>query len=143
MKTKLEMVGEFHAAMGVAVSGPVPTYDFLKLRAKLIAEEAIETNDALFDLEKLQLLAYHNSDEAKALKAALLKELADLLYVVYGAADLLGLNIDAAFAEVHKNNMSKLGPDGKPIRREDGKVIKPEGYKPCDLKHLIEDVIYE
>ena len=140
MKTNQEMVAEFHAAFGVPVSGPVPTYDTIKLRAKLISEEAIETNDALFDLEKLQLIADQNSPEAKELKAHLLKELADLLYVAYGTADILGLNLDAAYAEVHKNNMSKLGPDGKPIRREDGKVMKPEGYKPCDLKHLIEDI---
>lgn len=44
--------------------------------------------------------------------------------------------IDKAFALVHASNMSKLGEDGKPIRREDGKILKGPNYKPADLSVL-------
>jgi predicted HAD superfamily Cof-like phosphohydrolase len=43
-----------------------------------------------------------------------------------------------AFKLVHENNMRKLGPDGKPIFREDGKIIKPEGFEKVELKTLFE-----
>lgn len=64
----------------------------------------------------------------------LAKELADLLYVVYDAAAAFGLDIDKVFAEVHSSNMSKLGSDGKPIYREDGKVLKGPNYTPPNLE---------
>ena len=41
------------------------------------------------------------------------------------------------FAEVHRSNMSKLGPDGKPILREDGKILKPEDFSPPDLEPIV------
>jgi len=44
-----------------------------------------------------------------------------------------------AFVRVHKSNMSKLGLDGKPIKREDGKVMKGPNYTPPDLSDLVED----
>lgn len=44
-----------------------------------------------------------------------------------------------AFVRVHKSNMSKLGLDGKPIKREDGKVMKGPNYAPPDLSDLVED----
>jgi len=68
---------------------------------------------------------------------ALLKELADLVYVVYGTAVSLGLNLDEALERVHESNMSKLGEDGKPIYREDGKVLKGSNYKEPYLGDLV------
>ena len=66
-----------------------------------------------------------------------LKELADLVYVCYQYAENMNWFLDEALNRVHKSNMSKLGEDGKPIYREDGKVLKGPGYKPPDLSDLI------
>tara|TARA_B100001996_G_scaffold372493_1_gene348941 strand:+ start:603 stop:983 length:381 start_codon:yes stop_codon:yes gene_type:complete len=69
--------------------------------------------------------------------AEALKELADLVYVCYQYADNMGWFLDEALDRVHKSNMSKLGEDGKPIYREDGKVLKGPNYKPPNLEDLI------
>ena len=65
-----------------------------------------------------------------------LKELADLVYVCYQYAENMGWFLDEALNRVHESNMSKLGKDGKPIYREDGKVLKGPDYKPPDLSDL-------
>ena len=65
-----------------------------------------------------------------------LKELADLVYVCYQYAENMNWFLDEALNRVHLSNMSKLGEDGKPIYREDGKVLKGPGYKPPDLSDL-------
>ena len=70
-------------------------------------------------------------------QAECLKELADLVYVCYQYAENMGWFLDEALNRVHESNMSKLGEDGKPIYREDGKVLKGPGYKPPDLSDLI------
>ena len=66
-----------------------------------------------------------------------LKELADLVYVCYQYAENMNWFLDEALNRVHESNMSKLDEDGKPIRREDGKVLKGPNYKPPDLSDLI------
>ena len=66
-----------------------------------------------------------------------LKELADLVYVCYQYAANLGWDLDAALDRVHKSNMSKLGEDGNPILRGDGKVLKGPNYTPPNLEDLI------
>lgn len=65
----------------------------------------------------------------------------DCLYILIGTAIEFGLadKLPAMFDEVHKSNMSKLGEDGKPIYREDGKVMKGPNYKKPNLI----DIIYE
>jgi predicted HAD superfamily Cof-like phosphohydrolase len=63
----------------------------------------------------------------------LTKELADLLYIVYGTAVTFGLPLEEVFTEVHRSNMSKLGADGKPLYRADGKVLKGPNYQEPDL----------
>ena len=65
-----------------------------------------------------------------------LKELADLVYVCYQYAESMGWFLDEALDRVHKSNMSKLGDDGQPIYREDGKVLKGPNYKPPTLEDL-------
>ncbi len=65
-----------------------------------------------------------------------LKELADLVYVCYQYAQNMGWFLDEALDRVHKSNMSKLDEDGKPIYREDGKVLKGPNYQPPDLSDL-------
>ena len=66
-----------------------------------------------------------------------LKELADLVYVCYQYAENMGWLLDEALDRVHKSNMSKLGRDGKPIYRDDGKVLKGPDYEPPTLMDLI------
>ena len=65
-----------------------------------------------------------------------LKELADLVYVCYQYAENMGWFLDEALNRVHLSNMSKLDEDGKPILRDDGKVLKGPNYKPPDLSDL-------
>ena len=69
--------------------------------------------------------------------AEALKELADLVYVCYQYAENMGWFLDEALDRVHKSNMSKLGNDGLPIYREDGKVLKGPNYAPPNLTDLI------
>ena len=66
-----------------------------------------------------------------------LKELADLVYVCYQYAENLGWDLDEALDRVHKSNMSKLGADGNPIRREDGKILKGPNYQPPNLNDIV------
>ena len=66
-----------------------------------------------------------------------LKELADLVYVCYQYAANMGWDLDEAIYRVHESNMSKLDEDGKPIYREDGKVLKGPNYKPPNLEDLV------
>ena len=65
-----------------------------------------------------------------------LKELADLVYVCYQYAENMGWFLDEAMNRVHESNLSKLDEDGKPIYRDDGKVLKGPNYKPPDLSDL-------
>jgi len=69
--------------------------------------------------------------------AECLKELSDLVYVCYQYAENLGWDLDEALNRVHQSNMSKLGEDGQPIRREDGKVLKGPNYKEPTLTDLV------
>lgn len=140
----IKMTDEFITAMeqpkGVDISegeqGGV-----LSMRLCLIREEAEEVEDAVCLLvDKVfnaELLGIDMTEEIKAAKAALLKELCDLQYVLSGFAVTFGLPFDEAFKRVHESNMSKLGPDGKPIYREDGKVLKGPNYKKPDLSDLV------
>jgi predicted HAD superfamily Cof-like phosphohydrolase len=69
-----------------------------------------------------------------------MKETADVQYIVSGMNVTFGLPADQVFDRVHDSNMSKLGDDGKPVRRDDGKVMKGPNYHPPTLDDLI-DVI--
>ena len=76
--------------------------------------------------------AYHLKDASEQLK-----ELADLVYVCYQFAANMDWDLDEAMHRVHRSNMSKLGEDGKPIYREDGKVLKGPNYQPPTLTDLV------
>ena len=75
--------------------------------------------------------------ESLALHEEALKELSDLVYVCYQYAANMGWDLDEALDRVHKSNMSKLDDTGKPIYREDGKVLKSTKYKPPMLIDLV------
>ena len=70
-------------------------------------------------------------------QAECLKELADLVYVCYQYAANMRWDLDEALNRVHASNLSKLDEDGKPIYREDGKVLKGPNYKPPNLLDLV------
>ena len=127
-----DAVKAFTLAMGQPVRQEVLSsdLDLLKMRTKLIEEETKEVVQ-----ETLWEDAYGNP---KINKAELTKELADLLYVTYGMAVTFGLPIDEVFERVHQSNMSKLGDDGKPLYREDGKVLKGPNYQPPKLDDLFD-----
>ena len=73
----------------------------------------------------------------KIFKAECLKELADLVYVCYQYAANMGWDLDEALHRVHESNMSKLDEYGKPIYRDDGKVLKGPNYAPPNLDDLV------
>ncbi len=72
-----------------------------------------------------------------AFRSECLKELADLVYVCYQYASNMGWDLDEALHRVHESNMSKLDEDGKPIYRDDGKVLKGPNYAPPNLDDLV------
>ena len=121
--TNFELVEDFMEAMGQEVNAipAFPEEEIQRLRLDLIEEELDELHYAI-----------DNKDMVEIADA-----LGDLLYVVYGAGHAFGIDLDECFKEIHASNMSKLGPDGKPIKREDGKVLKPDTYFPPDLKSIL------
>ena len=63
--------------------------------------------------------------------------LADIVYVAYGTALVHGIDLDAVLDEVHASNMTKLGADGRPVRRVDGKVLKGPAYRAPDVRSVL------
>ncbi len=113
-KTPTEMVKEY-----AKVSGQVPD-NFLYQR--LMGEEFDEWADETTTNDP----------------AAELKELADLLYVIYGYANARGWDVGEALERVHENNMGRMyQPDGTIKRRADGKIEKNKDYPKVDLSDLI------
>jgi predicted HAD superfamily Cof-like phosphohydrolase len=128
-----DAVKAFTLAMGQPVGEDIDDDpDLAELRVGLINEEFDEVR-----AEVENLWIYPN--DYKVDKAALTKELVDLLYVTYGMAVTFGLPIDEVFERVHQSNMSKLGDDGKPLYREDGKVLKGPNYQPPKLDDLFDE----
>lgn len=135
--TNFDLVREFHEKFGVAGDEEM-TSENLLLRANLIDEEFSEVMNEFWNdcipTDKTWTEYRINPDAVDKVK--LTKELCDLLYVVYGTGVTFGLPLDVAFREVHRSNMSKLGPDGKPIYRDDGKVLKGPHYTPADIEQF-------
>lgn len=102
-------------------------------RRVLISEEAGEAAEALTELARA---LDAGADPADAYKAVA-KELADVLYVTYGTADVLGIDLPAVFDEVHRSNMSKRSASGQVLRRPDGKVLKGPDYRPPSLDDVV------
>ena len=134
MHEQLKMMEEFHRAFGHPIDEPGIIFnrdtalDFIHLRETLHAEED----------EELRIELWNCFAEQK-INPNLLKEGSDLLYVLLGTFVSLGLGNELieAFSRVHASNMSKLDENGKPIYRDDGKVMKGPNYKPPTLDDLI------
>lgn len=127
-------VREFHEAFGLE-RPDVPTLpepELVRLRMRLISEEYKEV---MADLARLNNA--RDTQQRLQVLRDLLKELADLRYVVEGAAVSFGLPIEEAYVEVHRSNMSKLGPDGRPIYDDGGKVLKGPSYSPADMAKFV------
>ena len=111
MADEQAMVAAFHRTFDIVVN-PFQTVveeRTRELRVRLIQEEFDELKEALA-AEDLSSIA---------------KEMADLLYVVYGTAVSYGIDMDPIFREVHRSNLSKVGG----YKREDGKWVKPATYR--------------
>ena len=114
-----KMVLEFHKEFNIYIeaSPTVPSKKTQNLRVRLIQEEFDELQEAM----KTQDLPH------------IAKELADLLYVVYGTAISYGIDMEPVFKEVQRSNMSKVGG----YKREDGKWVKPPTYSPADIAPIL------
>ena len=132
MKTNFQQIEEFQRAAGAKrPSAPtVPSAEILRLRQQLIREEFAEVTEAI---EKLTAVS-PNGNTPDVTELA--HELADLLYVVYGTFSSCGVDADAVFVEVHRANMEKIGGP----RRADGKLLKPLGWQPADVKGVLEQM---
>jgi predicted HAD superfamily Cof-like phosphohydrolase len=93
----------------------------LALRQDLLDEEVDELRDAVRAADVV----------------AIADALADIVYIACGTAQALGIPFDDVFAEVHRANMSKLGADGRPILRADGKILKGPAYTPPDVAAVL------
>jgi predicted HAD superfamily Cof-like phosphohydrolase len=123
MTPEQAMVAEFHRAAGMSPPSSLTKRDedMRALRARLVLEEAREVEEALS-------IATATEGETQIEQlAALAKELSDQLYVVYGTAVEMGIDLDPVFGAVHRSNMAKF--EGGMRLREDGKVLKPDGWQ--------------
>lgn len=141
--TTYKRVNEFHRIMG---SRKFESNDesAMHFRCKLILEEFLEVLDAAgvclvddYTGEAIRQDRLRLETVEAPRPADLLKELADLDYVTAGTADVFEWDFDEAGRRVHASNMSKLGDDGKPIKRSDGKVMKGPNYKPAYMGDLV------
>jgi predicted HAD superfamily Cof-like phosphohydrolase len=126
MKNKIKAVHEFHKAFGLGIqNSPTAELDTHRnlLRYKLMREENEEYLDAA-----------NNRDLVEVADA-----LGDMLYILCGTIIEHGMQhkIEEVFDEIQKSNMSKLGADGKPIYREDGKVLKGPNYFKPDINSIL------
>ena len=126
MRDYIEMVGDFHTVFDQK-DGNKPrliSSNEGKLRYSLLAEE---NNEYLEAVEAGDLVGIADA-------------LGDQLYIIYGTILKHGLQhkIEEVFREIHRSNMSKLGADGKPIYREDGKILKGPSYFRPNIKSIIQ-----
>lgn len=99
----------------------------------LMDEEMNELTEALANYKR-------NPYDITAM-AELTAEAVDFVYVLLGFMNSQGLPFDAMFAQIHGANMRKVGPDGKVIRRDDGKILKPDGWEPANKVQVIIDAL--
>lgn len=117
----LEFSKTFLCAIGTKPELPVDE-QLREVRIKLLKEEFEEYLDG------------ENLDDIVQIADAL----SDMLYIIFGTAIAYGLNLKELFDEVHRSNMTKLDDDGKPIFREDGKVLKSKNYESPKIREMIE-----
>lgn len=140
-----ELVRQFHEVYNLPIlTGETPTCDRerIHMRMGLIAEEFAELTGALYGKPAREIIETANAaakeaDDHTRDTVEVADALADLVYVIYGMALECGIDLDAVLAEVQASNLSKLGEDGKPIYREDGKVLKGPGFFPPNIARVL------
>lgn len=151
MNNEQRMVRAFHDKFNCTI-GPDPALRDAELSAKLILEEAGETVDAMGFTVDIQLYApkvhptehykeiwRHYGSEDKPDLVEVIDGLCDLIYVAYGAAIRSGVDLEPFFLEVHRSNMNKVGGG----IREDGKIIKPEGWEAPNIAQILYNQIFD
>lgn len=133
-----DLVRQFHETYGLPIVTDAPNADRerVHMRMSLVAEEFSELVGAIYGAKARSLIeeaydAARAADDHTRDTVLTADALADLTYVIYGMALELGIPLSDVLREVQASNMSKLGADGKPIYREDGKVLKgPDFFDP-------------
>jgi predicted HAD superfamily Cof-like phosphohydrolase len=123
MERQILQVLEFQKAFKVAMPD----------QPKMLSKRRARLRQSLLEEEVKELREANNIlDVADAV--------CDILYITYGTAHEYGISdrLVMLFDEVHRSNMSKMGPDGKPVFRKDGKVLKPETYSEPKLRPILE-----
>lgn len=128
LKEVIEHVETFHNAFGIE-NKHEPTAEISETEGKLRFDLMREENEEYYDAVK-------DGDLVEIADA-----LGDMLYILCGTILKHGMQhkIGEVFEEIQRSNMSKLDADGKPIYREDGKVLKSELYFKPDIAKIIED----
>ncbi|HEU4496535.1 MAG TPA: nucleoside triphosphate pyrophosphohydrolase family protein [Flavobacterium sp.] len=126
MQKQLDAVKEFHKAFGIGYS-EIPKGDLGESKNRLRYNLMKEENEEYLE-------AVQKDDKAEIADA-----LGDMLYILCGTIIEHGLQhkIEAIFDEIQRSNMSKLGDEGKPIYREDGKVMKGPNYFKPDFSKIL------
>ncbi len=128
MREAMKKVAEFHTVFDIPISKkchlPMSTpsdKEARELRMRLLHEEYMEylAGEEAHDMEEIA------------------DGLADMVYIICGTALTYGIPLERVFGVVHRANMAKLWPDGKPRVREDGKVRKPEGWSPPNIAEVL------
>ncbi|WP_149275149.1 pyrophosphohydrolase domain-containing protein [Pareuzebyella sediminis] len=127
MKDKISAVEQFHKSFGLGVSN--------NLQADLGAQKNLLRFNLMDEENKEYLEAANNNDIVEVADA-----LGDMLYILCGTILEHGMQfkIEEVFNEIQRSNMSKLGSDGRPIYREDGKVLKGPNYFKPDIKGVLD-----
>lgn len=143
-RTATSLVTEFHRMAGAPV-GTTPRIDpaRVRLRLDLIAEEFKELCEAVgydldFTITESRVVCGGDPVAVEPDIVDALDALADITYVVNGAAVEWGLPLEAAVEEVHRSNMTKRAADGTVTVRADGKILKPDSYEPPDLVAVLD-----
>ncbi|AWA42572.1 phosphoribosyl-ATP diphosphatase [Trueperella pyogenes] len=138
------LVRQFHETYALPIVHDRPDVDRerIHMRMSLIAEEFAELIGAVYGSQARSIIeqacdAARDADDHTRNTVETADALADLIYVIYGMALETGIPLADVLREVQSSNMSKLGADGKPIYREDGKVLKGPNFFDPDIKAVL------
>ena len=132
--TLLEQARKFREVFNQECLPNISRYGFIKkqlwdMQTRLIREEAGEFLVAADE-------CFADPEDTKR-REEVVKELSDLVFVCYQFAATYNIDLDTAMQRVFESNLSKLDEQGKPIYREDGKVLKGPNYKQADLSGCV------
>lgn len=137
-----DLVRQFHEVYGLPIQHDEPDVDRerVHMRMRLIYEEVSELTGAVYGDKARRILEETISslpDDGTRDTIETADALADLIYVIYGMALECGISLPAVLREVQASNLSKLDGEGKPIYREDGKVLKGDNFFPPNVKSAL------